>query len=159
MRRLLMLASLSLMAIFVFAATALAQQYDDDQPAATGAGGKVDVVDEPVTAGEFGGDQMGGAGGGTTASATASATATASSTATTSATATTTSTSTTTTTTTASPTASPTATTTATTTVTALARTGGPEPVLLFTLMASLMLIGSGVAALVLLRRSLRVEG
>jgi hypothetical protein len=96
-----MLVSLSLMAIFMFAATSLAQQY-------------------------YGG-QIGGAGGGTTASATA--------------------------------TASPTATTSATTTVTALARTGGPEPVLLITLIASLMLISSSIAALVLLRRSLRAEG
>ena len=134
-----MLASLPLMAMLMFAAGALAQEEDGGQPAATGAGGEANVVDEPVTAGEFGGDQMGGAGGGATATATAATSPTATAT--------------------ASPTASPTATTTATTTVTGLAKTGGPEPVLLITLMASLMLIGSGVAALVLLRRSFNAEG
>ena len=63
-----MLASLSLMAMLMFAAVAVAQE-DGGQPAATGAGGEVERVDEPATAAAF------------TATATASPTATSTATA------------------------------------------------------------------------------
>ena len=118
-----MLASLSLMAMLMFSTIALAQEEEGGQPAAPGASGKVNTVDEPATASAF--------------AATATATATASPTAT------------------GTATASPTA--TATAAASALPKSGGPLPVVTLTLMASLVLIGSGVAALVLLRRSLRV--
>ena len=55
---------------------------------------------------------------------------------------------------TASPTATATASPTATATATALPPSGGPPLMLLVTLAASLTLIGSGVGALVLMRRS-----
>ncbi len=118
-----MLASLSLMAMLMFATVALAQE-DGGQPAATGAGDEVEKVDEPVTASEF------------TATATATATATSSPTATATAT--------------ASPTSTATASPTATAATTALPKSGGPLPVLPLTLIASLALIGSGITALVL---------
>jgi hypothetical protein len=55
---------------------------------------------------------------------------------------------------TASPTATATASPTATATATALPKTGGPELTLPVTLVASLTLIGFGVGALALVRRS-----
>ena len=126
-----MLASLSLMAMLMFATVALAQEDEGGQPAAKTPGDEVETVDEPVTASEF------------TATATATATATSSPTATATAT--------------ASPTSTATASPTATAATTALPKSGGPLPVLPLTLIASLALIGSGITALVLLQRSLHV--
>ena len=87
--------------------------------------------------------------GGATASPTAMATASATATATASATAMATASASPT----ATATASPTATATASPTATALPRSGGPLLVLPVTLAASLVLIASGVGALVLVRR------
>jgi len=52
-----MLASLSLIVMLMFAAVAVAQEDNGGQPATVGAGDEVNVVDTPVTAGEFGGGQ------------------------------------------------------------------------------------------------------
>ncbi len=136
MTKLLIMASSSLMTLLVFTTVALAQG-EGGQPAATNARGEVERVDEPVTPSEFADTATTTA----TAAATATATATAGPTATAAAT--------------ASPTSTATASPTATATATALPKSGGPLPVVTLTLIASLALIGSGVAALVLLRRSL----
>ncbi len=133
-----MLASLSLMAMLMFATVALAQEEDGGQRALTGdIGADEGGLGQPrvVTSAEA-------TGGDTTSTATSTATATTSPTATTTAT------------------ASPTATATASPTATAtdLAKTGGLSLALPITLIASLLLIGSGITALVLLRRSFHAE-
>jgi cobalamin biosynthesis Mg chelatase CobN len=127
MSRLLFLTSMSLIAILMFAAVALAQEGDDGgQPAATGAEsgrGQPRVV----TSAEATGAAVDG-GGGTTATASPTATATESPTAT--------------------ATASPTASTTA------LARTGGPVSVSgLVGLMAAVVLVSGGVMSFARYRR------
>ena len=140
MSRLLLLTSLSLIAMLMFATVALAQEEDGGQPAARGAEAGLGQP-SVVTSAEADGGQTGGAGGGATATATASPTATATATASPTATATASST--------ATATASPTA------TATALAGTGGPVSVNgLIGLMAAVSLLGGGAMSFALVRRS-----
>ena len=161
MRRLLLLTSLSLVVALVFTPAAVAQDLYDCADFATQAEAQgfllagdpygLDADNDGIACEELpGGSAM-------TATSTATATATATASPTATATASPTATATATVSPTATATASPTATATAspTASATALAGTGGPISVSGLSLIAAVLLLGSGVVSLALLRRSI----